>query len=174
MEDINHVFVDQEVPDVDYAELDFDQQIKHTQKIKNRILHSLVHSNPDGTIPTDKDSVELMLKVADSMDKSALGKKRLQVEEKSSNNAASVLAAIQQMVIKNGNRNTFAGDGSGGSNRNDDIGELPDFSDDHTPGEGEIGVITEASSTFTERMDEVNRADQARRETELGLRIEPT
>lgn len=168
MENIDNVFINQEVPDVAYEELGFDDQLKHTQKIKNRILHKLVHSNPDGAIPTDKDSVELMLKVAESMDKVAINKKRISVEEKSTNSALSILQGIAQLVAQGGNENMFAVGGSG-TNANNDIGELPDFSGEHATGEAEIGVITEVSDTFNTRMIEVNRLDQQRREEEMGL-----
>lgn len=169
MEDINNVFIDPEVPETDYAELGFDDQLKHTQRIKGRILHKLVHSNPDGTLPTDQDSVELMLKVIDSMDKSTIAKKRVQVDEKGGNAAIAILTGIAEIVAKGGNANMFAGGKPGQSNRNDDIGELPDYSDKHANGEGEIGVISETSDAFNTRMDKVNRADQARREEEMGL-----
>jgi hypothetical protein len=169
MEDISNVFIDPEVPEVDYAELEFDQQLKHTQRIKGRLLHKLVYSNPDGSMPTDKDSVELMLKVADSMDKVAINKKRISVDEKSGNSALSILQGIAQMVAQGGNDNMFTAGAKGTANTNTDIGELPDFSGEHASGEAEIGVISEISDSFTARMTEVNRQDQLRREREMGL-----
>lgn len=169
MEDISKVFIDPEVPEVDYAELEFDDQLKHTQRIKGRILHKLVHTNPDGSMPTDKDSVELMLKVADSMDKSSLGKKRLAVEEKSGNSALSILKGIATIVAERGNENMFARDTVSTPNQNTDIGELPDFNEQHAMGEAEIGLVNETSDKFNERMDAVNKADQRRREEEMGL-----
>lgn len=169
MEDISNVFVDPEVPEVDYANLEFDDQLKHTQRIKGRLLHKLVYSNPDGSMPTDKDSVELMLKVADSMDKVAINKKRISVEEKSGNSALSILQGIAQLVAQGGNDNMFTAGGKGKANTNSDIGELPDFSGEHASGEAEIGVISEISDSFNTRMAEVNRQDQLRREQEMGL-----
>ena len=169
MENINAVFIDPEVPEVDYAELEFDAQLKHTQRIKGRLLHKLVHSNPDGAIPTDKDSVELMLKVAESMDKVAINKKRISVEEKSGNSALSILQGIAQLVAQSGNDNMFTAGSKGKTNTNPDIGELPDFTGGHAMGEAEIGVISEISDSFNTRMAEVNRLDQIRREEEMGL-----
>lgn len=173
MENINNVFItDPDTPDVAYEELDFEQQLKHTQKIKNRILHKLINSNPDGSIPTDKDSVELMLKVADSMDKSTIAKKRVAVEEKTGNSAISILMGVAEMVAKGGNTNIFAQGGSG-TNTQQDIGQLPDFSDQHANGEGEIGVISETSDSFNKRMEEINNEEMRRREAEMGLNINP-
>ena len=169
MEDISNVFIDPEVPEIDYAELGFDDQLKHTQRIKGRLLHKLVYANPDGSMPTDKDSVELMLKVADSMDKVAINKKRISVDEKSGNSALSILQGIAQLVATGGNDNMFTAGNKGKPNTNQDIGELPDFSGGHASGEAEIGVISEISDSFNSRMNEVNRLDQIRREQEMGL-----
>lgn len=169
MENIENVFLtDPDTPDVKYEDLSFEDQLKHTQKIKNRILHKLVHSNPDGTIPTDKDSVELMLKVADSMDKSTIAKKRVAVDEKNGNSALSILTGIAEMVAKGGNTNLFT-QGSPGVNTNQDIGQMPDFTGKHASGEAEIGVVSETADAFNNRMDAVNREEMARKEAAMGL-----
>jgi hypothetical protein len=172
MENSQVVFIDPEVPDVAYEELDFDAQLKHTQKLKNRILHKLVNANADGSMPTDKDSVELMLKVADSMDKSTIAKKRVNVDEKQGNGALSILTGIAEMVSKGGNANMFA-TSNPNSNNNQDIGEMPDFTGQHAAGEGEQGLISETADKFNERMDIVNREEMARREEAMGLHINP-
>lgn len=169
MEDINAVFIDPEVPEVDYAEMDFEAQMKHTARIKNRILHKLVQSNPDGSIPTDKDTVELMLKVVDSMDKGAVNKKRVNVDEKNGNSALSILTGIAELVAKSGNSNLFTGGAPNKPNANDDIGTMPDFTGGHANGEGDQGVITETASKFTERMEIINKEDMLKRESQLGL-----
>lgn len=170
MEDLSRIFVDPQEPEVKYEELGFDDQLKHTARLKGRLLHALAFSNPDGSIPTDKDSVELMLKVADSMDKVSINKKRISVDEKSGNSALSILQGIAQMVAQGGNENMFtSGAQAGQPNKNEDIGQLPDFSGQHAEGEAEVGLISEVSDSFTKRMDVVNQADQARREREMGL-----
>lgn len=169
MEDINAVFIDPEVPEVDYAEMDFEAQMKHTARVKNRILHRLVHSNPDGSIPTDKDTVELMLKVVDSMDKGAVNKKRVNVDEKNGNSALSILTGIAEMISKSGNNNLFTSGAPDKPNTHADIGVMPDFTGSHANGEGDQGVITETASKFTDRMEAVNKEDMLKREAQLGL-----
>lgn len=169
MEDINAVFIDPEVPEADYAEMDFEAQMKHTARVKNRILHKLVHSNPDGSIPTDKDSVELMLKVVDSMDKGAVNKKRVNVDEKNGNSALSILTGIAELIAKSGNNNLFTSGAPNRPNSHVGIGEMPDFTGSHASGEGDQGVITETASKFTERMEVVNKEAMLQREAELGL-----
>lgn len=167
MEDISNVFVDPETPDVDYAELDFDDQLKHTQRIKGRVLHKLVSGN-DG-LPTDKDSVELILKVADSMDKTTIAKKRLAVDAKSNDDSASILNAILLSIQQSGGKHPALVENGAAPVANQDIGSLPSFDGAHAVGEGEIGVIIETSDNFTKRMDIINREEMQRRAQEMGI-----
>lgn len=166
MEELNNVFVDPETPDVDYAELGFDDQLKYTQRIKGRVLHKLV-SGPGG-IPEDKDGVELILKVADSMDKTTIAKKRLAVDEKQGDHAQSVLNAV---LLSIGRDNPFLRSPDSEPQGNQDIGELPDFGAEHAQGEAEVGVIVDTSDKFLTRMDIVNKEELERRSSELGLNI---
>lgn len=167
MEDINNVFVNADEPDVDYAELDTDDQIKYTQRIKGRVLHKLVSGN-DG-LPTDKDSVELILKVADSMDKTTIAKKRLQVEEKQGDGAISILNAIALSITNGNGNNPFVLPEGAAPVANQDLGELPEFDGKHAKGEAEIGVIIDTSDKFINRMDVVNKEEMERRAAELGI-----
>lgn len=167
MEDISHVFVDPEQPTVDYAELDFDAQLKHTQRIKGRVLHKLVTGA--GGVPSDKDGVELLLKVADSMDKTTIAKKRLAVEEKQGDGAISILNAIVHSIREGGGVNPFLRSEDAVPVQQQDLGELPAFDGAHARGEGEIGVITETSDHFTKRMDIVSKELMERRAAEMGL-----
>lgn len=167
MEDINNVFVNADEPEVDYAELDTDDQLKYTQRIKGKVLHKLVSGN-DG-IPTDKDSVELLLKVADSMDKTTIAKKRLQVEEKQGDGALSILNAIVQSIENGGGAMPFLRKEGAAPIGNQDLGEMPEFEGKHAAGESEIGVIIETSDKFTNRMDVVNKELMEQRAAELGV-----
>lgn len=167
MEDINYAFVDPETPEVDYAELDFDAQLKHTQRIKGRVLHKLI-SGPTG-VPEDKDGVELLLKVADSMDKTTIAKKRLAVDEKKGDDAVSILNAIVQSIQLGGGENPFVRKEGAAPVEDQDIGELPSYTGVHAEGEGEIGVIIETSDSFTKRMDVVNKENMERRAAEMGI-----
>ena len=164
MEDISNVFVDQEKPEVDYAELDFEDQLKHTQRIKGKVLHKLISGN--NGIPDDKDSVELILKVADSMDKVTIAKKRLAVDEKHGDDASSILNAVLHSI---GMENPFLRKEGSSPQATQDIGEMPSFDGQHADGEAEVGVIVDTSDKFLTRMDEVNRHELERRSAELGV-----
>lgn len=167
MEDINYVFTDPDNPEIDYAELDFDDQLKHTQRIKGKVLHKLV-AGPTG-VPTDKDSVELLLKVADSMDKTTIAKRRLAVDEKQGDGAISILNAIVHSIREGGGANPFVREVNSEPLQNQSLGELPTFEGDHAIGEAEIGVIVETSDNFTRRMEIVNKEEMDKRAQEMGL-----
>lgn len=167
MEDISNVFVDPDNPDVDYAELDFDAQIKHTQRLKGKVLHKLVAGN--NGLPTDKDSVELILKVADSMDKTTIAKKRLAVDAKSSDDASSILNAILLSIQNSGGKHPALIENGAAPAASQDIGVLPSFEGSHAVGEGEIGVIIETSDSFTRRMDIVNKEALDQAAAKLGI-----
>ncbi|ABY63083.1 hypothetical protein ST201phi2-1p255 [Pseudomonas phage 201phi2-1] len=168
MEPINNLFVDPEQPDVDYAELDFDDQLKHTQRLKGRLLHKLT-AGPEG-LPTDKDGVELLLKVADSMDKVTIAKRRLVVDEKKGDDALSILNAIAQSVQQSGGAHPFLKREPSEPTQSQDLGELPEaFEKGHAKGEGDQGVIIEASDKFISRMDVVNKEQLEQRSREMGL-----
>lgn len=159
-------------PDVDYATLEYDQQIQHTQRLKSRLLHRLATQNPDGSLPTDKDAVELILKVADSMDKTTLSNKRNNVDEANGNSNAEILRALAQMTFSNGNKNPMMSDGGGSTQRRPeaeiDPADLGEFS--HTEGEAFTGVVAETVDNFTKRMTLI--AEEQRREDEKALGLD--
>lgn len=157
-------------PDIDYATLDYEQQIQHTQRVKARILHKLSTVAVDGTIPTDKDSVELILKVAESMDRTTLANKRNAVEEANGGTNAEILAALAHITTSNGNSNPLMSKTP--IARTTEVEEisvesLGEFN--HKEGEGYIGVINETVEAFSKRMEDVAAAERKQQEIELGL-----
>ncbi|ARV76875.1 hypothetical protein PHABIO_244 [Pseudomonas phage Phabio] len=157
-------------PDIDYATLDYDQQIQHTQRIKARILHKLSTSQVDGGVPTDKDSVELLLKVADSMDRTTLTNKRNAVEEQNGGSNADILKALTLVAIQNGNSNPLMSKEpvvSRNTHEEIPIEALGEFT--HNEGIGFIGVENETVDAFNKRMDPIAEAARRAEEEELGI-----
>lgn len=161
-------FVDPNPP-VDYATLDYDQQIQYTQRIKSQVLHKLATSSVDGTVPTDKDSVELLLKVADSMDRTTLANKKNAIEETNGGNMQDILMGMAATVQQLGNRNPFVGDAGTGKEPEIAEGDIPNF--DHVEGVGEVGVISETVDQFNKRMEVVAEEQRRREAAELGLDV---
>ncbi|AEH03621.1 hypothetical protein AVT69_gp196 [Pseudomonas phage PhiPA3] len=161
-----HVFVPVE-PERQYSDMTYEEQIQYTQNTKQRILHQLAFSNPVGTIPTDKESVDTMLKVMDSMDRTAIANKRISVDQEANRTSADLLAGMAAFIQNAKNKNPFVateGDGRGMEPQIDqeDLGEFT-----HAEGEDEIGVIAETSEEFTERMEAIR--EKARKEEEALL-----
>lgn len=157
-------------PDIDYATLDYEQQIQYTQRLKGRLLHRLTTVNPDGTLPTDKDAVELILKVADNMDKTTLSHRRNAVEESNGGSNADILKALATIMVQNGNANPLMSDGATTQRRQEveiDVNDLGEFT--HTEGEAHVGVVTETVEGFVRRMDVVAEEQRKLDEIALGL-----
>lgn len=155
-------------PDVDYATLDYEQQIQYTQRIKSKVLHKLATSSMDGSVPTDKDGVELLLKVADSMDRTTLSHKKNAIEETAGGNMKDILMSVALAAQELGNANPFMG--KQGTGKEPDIeDQIPEF--EHVEGVGEIGVISETVDQFNKRMDSVAEEQRRREAAELGIDV---
>lgn len=158
-------------PDIDYTELDYEQQIQYTQRIKARVLHKLATSSIDGSVPSDKDGVELLLKVADSMDRTTQNSRRMKVDEQVSGSNADILRAIANLAVSNGNANPLMASGKGTGTTVEvpelNVEELGEF--EHNAGIGFIGIVNETVSTFDKRMHPIAEALQKREEEALGI-----
>lgn len=158
-------------PEIDYATLDYDQQIQYTQRIKSRVLHKLSTSQVDGGVPTDKDSVELLLKVADSMDRTTLTNKRNAVDENNGDVNAEILRTLSALALSNGNNNPLMSKTAVVDRSNEPEIPLEDLGEfTHNDGIAFVGVENETVEAFTKRMAPL--ADAARRaeEEELGIK----
>ena len=155
--------------DKTYSELSYEEQLALTQNLKADVLNQLAVSN-NGVVPTDKDSVELLLKVADSLDKTTLSNRKIATESSAANDANRILEAMTNLVANGKNRNIFAVDPA----ESDVIPEpevpldaLPDF--EHAAGEEHVGVISENSEAFNKRMDTIAKAKLDAEFAELNL-----
>lgn len=158
-------------PEIDYATLEYEQQIQYTQRIKARVLHKLSTSQVDGGVPTDKDSVELLLKVADSMDRTTLTNKRNAVDENNGDVNMEILKTLSALALSHGNANPSMSK-IPVINREDEpeipIEALGEFT--HNDGIGFVGVENETVEAFTKRMAPLADAIQRAEEEELGIK----
>ncbi|MFO5855262.1 hypothetical protein, partial [Klebsiella pneumoniae] len=46
-----------------YADLEYEQQIRYTQSVKEKVLKAVLE-NTTGKVPTDKESVDMILKLS--------------------------------------------------------------------------------------------------------------
>lgn len=152
--------------DKTYSELSYEEQLALTQNLKADVLNQLAVSN-NGVVPTDKDSVELLLKVADSLDKTTLSNRKIATESSAATDANRILEAMTHLVANGKNRNIFAADTTAIPEPEVPIDALPDF--EHAAGEEHVGVISENSEAFNKRMDTIAKAKLDAEFAELNL-----
>ncbi len=148
--------------DVLYSSLSYDQQLAYTQNTKQQILTKIATSSMDGTIPTDKESVELLMKVMDSMDRTTLSDRKNKIDSEGNASAKEMLGAMAMFIKQAKNTNPFAvteGENLTGKEPDIDIAELPAF--DFVEGEEVIGVVNETYDDFDERMASIHEEELA-------------
>lgn len=75
-----------------------------TRRVKLQLMHALT---PDGRMPTDPKEVNALMKVVDSMDRTAQNNIRNSTEQDSNHAVAEALAIIASMQKQVGNRDPF-------------------------------------------------------------------
>lgn len=144
----------------EYSNLDYEQKLAYTQNLKQKILVKLVDSG--NGIPTDKESVETILKVAESLDKVTIQDRRLNIETtnaKSNQDIADGFAAfVKQMQSNNPLWKPPAEDAEGKDvSPPVDIEKIGEW--EHAKGEDEIGIVAEDSNSFMARMEALRNKD---------------
>lgn len=154
-------------PEVLYSELTYEEQLNLTQNVKHKILHGVMTSRMDGVIPTDKESIDSMMKVMDSMDKTTIQNRRNQIDQEGNRSAKELVEGIAMFIKQAKNVNPFVGttaDAKGAEPNVEDLGEF-----EHANGEGQQGVVNESSEEFNERMEATRRAQLQEEQRALGL-----
>lgn len=125
-----------------------DQVLAFTQFKRQQIANQLL---ADGKLPEDPKMAKLALDVLDGMDRAALGRKRIKVEEKANQNQEQAAALIAEVLNKVGSyRAPALPQGT--------IIDVPKLGNDVpepelVPGEtSDIGSQSETYETFTARM----------------------
>lgn len=159
-------------PKVDalYSELTYEQQLAYTQNIKQQLLEGLMTSGMSDVLPTDKDSIESMMKVMNSMDKVTLTERRNNIDTEGNVNAKELLGTMANFIRNAKNSNPFAvraDENLVGVEPPIDDSELPEF--DFVPGQEVVGVVVETYEEFDSRMASVHAEELAEREKLLDL-----
>lgn len=126
-----------------------DEVLRHTQGLRLNVISSMTEKG----IPTDKESVDIILRAAADMDRAALGNKRIKTDDK--NAAADRLAAsaIAKMYSQLGNGDPFASKPVGDGGKPEHPHTLID---DVKPMDGEldVGISSETYQQFQQRIGE--------------------
>lgn len=72
-----------------------DQVLDYTQGIRRQLIG---HLTKDGKMPADLKEQSMLLQTLDGMDRVALGRKRIKVEEKANNNQAAMAGLVAHML----------------------------------------------------------------------------
>lgn len=153
-----------------YSELTYEQQLAYTQNTKQQILQKLATSNMDGTIPTDKESIELLMKVMDSMDRTTLSDKKNKIDTEGNVSTKELLGAMSQFIRQAKNSNPFAvaeGESLVGREPVVDDSDIPKF--EFVEGEEVVGVVNETYNDFEERMSLIHDAELEAESKALGM-----
>lgn len=154
-------------PDRLYSELTYQEKLNFTQNIKQEVLHKLMTSGMNDDMPTDKESIDSMMKVMDSMDRTTLTDRKNDNDAEVGKSAKELLAAMSMFVKEAQNTNPFSADVEVREAPEVDDAELGEF--EYNPGEAEVGVCVEEYSEFDKRMDSIRQEQLAKEADELGL-----
>jgi hypothetical protein len=76
--------------------MDEDQVLNYTQQQRRFVIDKL--TNNGAKLPDDVDQQRLMLQALDGMDRSALGRKKIKVEEQANQNVAGMTGIVAEML----------------------------------------------------------------------------
>lgn len=127
--------------------LSYGDTLDYTQRVRRRIINDRMAKG----VPQDDDSAKLVLTALKDMDKTALDRRRNEIDSDSGETAKEVALAMREFLILQGNGNPFAV-GEGGQAPAIGLEELGEYN--IPEGELEQGVVEETSEEFAARMEQ--------------------
>jgi hypothetical protein len=128
-----------------------DDQIQWGQTIREDVVHTLMREG----VPTDKDSLDLILKATKDHSTVAIQNRRNQIEAEGGKSAHELLGAMAEFVKMAKNKNPFARapeeDVPAGVRPVVSVDELGVH--EHASGEEHLGLVNETSEEFQARME---------------------
>ena len=118
-----------------------DQILENSQRIRKQIVDKIVEKD----IPTDADTQYVLLSALKDMDKQVIDKKRVAIEDKNSNVASVVAAAVLKISNLMDGADPFKRQ-SAGLLPQTEIDRLPGY--EALPGELEVGVTNQTYDDF--------------------------
>lgn len=130
-----------ELPDV----VDEQQVLKFTQSIRMTAIAEMCRNG----MPVDSESVTSIVKLADGMDRAALGSLRAKADLQQGKNQAAMVDLIAEALKSDILNGVYTPAGVVGKPR--DLGEIQEVFEAQ-PGEFEVGVKSQTYNEFMERM----------------------
>lgn len=131
--------------------MDYTETLQFTQRLRKQIARSQTTQG----IPTDKESVELLLKTLKDMDGTAINDRRNTIEEGTADSARKVADAMADFVKSNGNPFMRNEEGDAVPIPTVNPSRLPQI--EHADDEMHIGTVTETQEEFNNRMEPIYR-----------------
>lgn len=130
--------------------LDYEATLRFSQGLRRQIVGALTK----GGVPTDKDSVDMILRSLKDMDATAINDRKNNIDQGMADSSKTVAEAMREFVTLQMNRNPFERTPDGEAKPTTvptvDLEKLGDF--ELVAGEDEIGTVQETSAEFMERM----------------------
>lgn len=160
--------------------MDYQTTNDFTQSLRKQLIQAQLEG-AGGALPTDKDGVELLLKIAKDMDHTSHSDKRNKIDQSNSETGREVADAMRIYVGELQNHNPFTRGVDGGAVRNGNVrdAEFTEIEDtapsvdpkrlgnhEFVDGEEELGVIMETADEFMARMAPVIEAKRAAEDNE--------
>jgi putative cell wall-binding protein len=145
-EEVEGIFIEEEETDYDY-----EQTLKFTQNIRRKIVNKQMEKG----VPSDLDTVNVLLKALKDMDSTAINDRRNTIDEGNADTARRVADDMAEFVKNHGNpfmRNA-EGDPILVSSPTLNPSRLPQI--EHAQDEAHIGTVTETEEEFNRRMEPV-------------------
>ncbi len=120
-----------------------DELLEKNESLRRSIISKLVEKE----IPTDTESLNLLSKLLDSSDRSAISRKRIKVDSKANDNQERVLAFAQMILKQSHGRDTFKSiDGEEGEIKRLEV--IPEEEITIVEGELDIGIENNEYNSF--------------------------
>lgn len=137
---------------LDKSEMTEDQVLAYTQNKRIVIVDKLTEN---GKIPDDKIQASLLTSSLDGLDRSALTRKRISADEKSSQDTAGAAALIARLLMQQGSNRNNVNDSNIIDTVVPELGhEIP--SPELVPGETDINPLQMNFETFTSGFQNVS------------------
>lgn len=120
-----------------------DELLEKNENLRQSIISKLVEKE----IPADTESLNLLSKLLDSSDRSAISRKRIKVDSKANDNQERVLALAQMILKQSHGRDTFKSiDGEEGEIKRLEV--IPEEEITIVEGELDIGIENNEYNSF--------------------------
>jgi len=145
-------------------QLTYEQSLRYTQGLRKAMSDKLIGG--EHGLPTDKDGVELLLKVLKDMDHTSLTDRKNKIDQEGVNTSKEVADTMALYVKQNPNQNLFYRAPDGSAVESQPQAAIPHVDPQRlgvheaVEGETEVGIIAETADQFFARMAQEKKEEE--------------